>query len=57
MGIWRVLKGKIFCENCEKLIATCEFDAADEAKLERLHTWCIDCRKPKEDEIQEDTHE
>jgi phage FluMu protein Com len=45
MGIWRVLKATIYCDNCEKLIASMEFDAADEPNIERIRVWCTDCRK------------
>lgn len=45
MGIWRVLKATIYCDSCEKLIASMEFDAADEPNIERIHVWCKYCRK------------
>lgn len=48
MGIWRVVTGQIYCDNCEKLIATIEFDAADTVNIERIHAWCVDCRRSPE---------
>lgn len=54
MGIWRVLKAGVYCDNCEKLIATLEFDAADEPNIERIKVWCPDCRKPDKEP---NTHE
>lgn len=57
MGIWRVQKGTIHCDNCEKLIATLEFDAGDLPNFDRVHIWCLDCRKPKPHTPTEDKEE
>lgn len=43
MGIWRVLSGKVICDNCGKVLAHLEFDAKDELTIEHVRTWCYDC--------------
>lgn len=51
MGIWRVLSATVHCDNCGVLIATLEFDAADQINIERVKVWCADCRKPKPEDV------
>lgn len=43
MGIWRVLKGDILCDKCERHLACIEFDAADEPNIERIRVICDKC--------------
>ena len=48
MGIWRVLKATVYCDDCKKLIAYLEFDAADEPNIERVNVLCPECTEKKE---------
>jgi hypothetical protein len=50
VGIWRVLTAKVYCDICNTLIATLEFDANDSVNIERIHVYCTACKPVEETE-------